>query len=111
MGGLFAVYACLQTNLFQRVASMSGSLWYDGFAEYAKEHSVYDGLTHAYFSVGKKEKFTKNMRMANVESDTIVVQKLMNDAGVQTEFVLQDGGHFDQIPQRIINGICTMLEM
>lgn len=111
MGGLFSVYACLQTDLFQRAASMSGSLWYDGFAEYANAHAGRSSLTHAYFSLGKKEKLTKNSRMAKVETDTIFVQSLLNDAGVQTKFELLEGGHFDQIPQRIAGGICKMLQM
>ena len=35
LGGLFAVYAALNTAAFQGVASVSGSMWFDGFTAYA----------------------------------------------------------------------------
>ena len=35
MAGLFAVYALYRTQVFSRVASASGSLWYPGLLEYA----------------------------------------------------------------------------
>ena len=35
LAGLFTVYALYKTDLFSRAASMSGSLWYPGFKDFA----------------------------------------------------------------------------
>ena len=36
LGGLFALYSMYRTDIFTRFASVSGSLWYPGFAEYTE---------------------------------------------------------------------------
>ena len=36
LAGLFAVYTMYKTDVFNRVASMSGSLWFYDFMEYCK---------------------------------------------------------------------------
>ena len=38
LAGLFALYAIYQTDLFSRVGSMSGSLWFPGMKEYIFSH-------------------------------------------------------------------------
>ncbi len=40
LAGLFAVYAMYRTDVFERVASMSGSLWFPDFKEYCMEHEM-----------------------------------------------------------------------
>ena len=36
LAGLFALYACTKTDRFTGCASVSGSLWFPGFAEYIR---------------------------------------------------------------------------
>ena len=38
LAGLFALYTIYQTDLFSRVGSMSGSLWFPGIKEYIFSH-------------------------------------------------------------------------
>lgn len=111
LGGLFTIYACTKTDLFDRAACMSGSLWFDGFIDYLERQPVSSKLSHAYFSLGKKEKLTKNSRMCKVESSTESTVHILKQRGIVCEFDLLSGGHFDDIPQRIANGIRKMLEM
>lgn len=40
LAGLFAVYAMYKTDAFDRVASMSGSLWFPDFKEYCMAHEI-----------------------------------------------------------------------
>ena len=62
LSGLFAVWASLSMPLFSAVGSVSGSLWYDGFLEWMKEHT--DTVTERYyFSLGDKEKDGKNNKI------------------------------------------------
>ena len=40
LAGLFAIYAMYRTDIFDRVASMSGSLWFPDFKQYCFEHKI-----------------------------------------------------------------------
>ena len=59
IAGLFAIYRLYQTTMFSRAASVSGSLWYDGFPEYCRSHSPAGNVTDVYFSLGSKERRAK----------------------------------------------------
>lgn len=45
LAGLFAVYAIYQTDMFSRVGSMSGSLWFPGIKEYVLSHMCMTNIT------------------------------------------------------------------
>ena len=40
LSGLFAVWSLVQTDIFKGVASVSGSLWFDGFVEWLAKHPM-----------------------------------------------------------------------
>lgn len=40
LSGLFAVWSLVQTDIFKGVASVSGSLWFDGFADWLAKHPL-----------------------------------------------------------------------
>ena len=60
LAGLFALYALCQCTIFDRAASMSGSLWYPHFAEYVQTHPMPNMPAHIYLSLGDAEKNTKH---------------------------------------------------
>lgn len=103
LGGLFAVYAGFRTELFTRAASMSGSLWYDGWLDYIREQPCH--LERAYFSVGAREKNTRNRRMAAVESATRETATYLAERGLETVFELNPGNHFVDVGARIARGV------
>lgn len=93
LGGLFAVYAALNTDCFDAVASVSGSLWYDGFVDYALARRCQ--ARRVYLSLGDREKHTRNARMARVEDCTRAVAQHLG-CGVE----MNPGGHFqDELPR------------
>ena len=51
LAGLFALYAIYQTDLFSRVGSMSGSLWFPGMKEYIFSHEPKRWPDCMYFSL------------------------------------------------------------
>ena len=55
LAGLFAVWTAFQTDLFSRILSASGSMWYPGWLEYAQKQELAGELAGAYFSVGAEE--------------------------------------------------------
>lgn len=105
MAGLFALYALYRTGIFQRAASVSGSLWYDGFLGFMKENRPMKLPERVYFSLGNREKLTKNQRLATVHDCTAQAEKRMQDLGVSTLFERNEGNHFADVPERIVKGI------
>ena len=110
LAGLFAAYAPYRTALFDRIASMSGSLWFDGFAEFACRPFV-RAPEYAFFSLGDREKQTRSVRMAAVEDCTRAVVERYRSCGVPTDFVMNPGGHFQAGSQRVADGIAYVLRM
>lgn len=110
LAGLFAVYALWDSPMFDRAASISGSLWYDGFLEYLIEKEPICSPKKVYFSLGDREKQIRNPRMARVEKCMKLVQNQMKQLGAETIFVHHPGGHFNDVSQRIAQGIRWVLE-
>lgn len=93
LAGLFALYACTKTDRFTGCASVSGSLWFPGFADYIKDHPV--RAQKEYLSLGDREKDTKNPVMKEVEVNTLAVRDLLN-AYTDVYFEMNPGGHFQE---------------
>jgi len=105
LGGLFAVYAVWKSTLFSRAASMSGSLWYDGFTDFLADNTPRALPDAVYLSVGERESRTRNARMAEVERCTELAAARLRSLGCKTEYNVVPGGHFDDVGIRITNGI------
>lgn len=101
LSGLFSVYAAFRTDVFTRIGSASGSLWYDGFSRFAEKTSLATGMERAYFSIGAKEKRTRNLRMASVEDNTRKMEALFRSRGVKTSFAVNPGNHFCDTDARL----------
>ena len=110
MAGLFAGYVGCRCDCFDRVASLSGSLWFDGFTEYLEKTTALHFPERMYFSLGDREKNTRNPRMAQVEEKTIYVVDFFRRHGVRTQWEQSPGGHFDRVPERIFHGIEKITE-
>ena len=110
LAGLFALWVCCQTDLFNRAASVSGSLWFPGFAEYLDENLPQDALDVAYLSLGKKEHKTPNRMMREVLTDTKRCEQILQDRGAKTLFERNPGNHFSEPVLRSARGIAWMLE-
>ena len=108
LSGLFAVWASLSMPFFSAVGSVSGSLWYDGFMEWMKEHT--DTVTEMYyFSLGDKEKDGKNKRLASVEEATLEAVDLLKSVGKEVTFEYNEGNHFGPLIGRIEKAITKLL--
>lgn len=103
LAGLFAAWAATKTERFQAIASVSGSLWFDGFREYLQYHPLL--CRAAYFSVGDKEKNTRNARMARVEENTKKAAEKAALDGCETIFTLNPGNHFTDVGKRVADGV------
>lgn len=100
LGGLFALFAACEKELFDGVMSVSGSLWYPGALEYFNEKSIGKRIGKIYMSLGDKESLTKNAEREKVGFNT---EKLAEVFGRTKEvfFEYNRGGHFTDISGRI----------
>jgi len=113
MAGMFSVYAVTKTDVFSRLMSASGSMWFPDFTEYltAWDPAVSGRLPDkAYFSLGSKERKVRNPLTSQVQAKTEEVEALFAARGAKTTFVLEPGNHFVDIGGRIARGIAWMLE-
>ena len=104
LAGLFALWSVYRTDAFDFAASLSGSLWFDGFIEFMRSHRPSDRLKLAVLSLGDREKITKNARMASVEDCTKEAAAILRSCGVRCEWEMNPGGHFQDVPERIARG-------
>lgn len=109
LAGLFAVYSVYQTELFQRAASMSGSLWFPGFMEFVFSHEMKGRPECLFFSLGDKECRTRNPYLKSVQENTEKVEEYYRQKGFDTVFQLNPGNHYKNAAQRTASGIAWLL--
>ena len=107
LAGLFSVWASIMKPLFEGVASISGSFWYDGFADWLMKQEDLK-CVRFYVSMGEKEKETKVKRFANIEEDTMKVVETLMLKGAEVTFEVTDGGHNSPVLPRIEKSVVSL---
>lgn len=110
MAGLFACYAMYHTDQFGGIASISGSLWFDGWAEYALKSAVMPLKPKIYVSLGDKEHKTKNSRMRSVRRCTEDLCRCWERQGTVI-YEENRGGHFENCSGRTARGIIKLTQL
>ena len=105
LAGLFALYCGTKTDRFDNIVSASGSMWFEGWLDYLKEHPVH--AKKVYLSLGDQEKKTKNPRMALVEENTKEVRNLIS-SNTECIFEMNPGNHFFESDKRLLKGIVAV---
>ncbi len=109
LAGLFALYSIYKTDVFSRVGSMSGSLWFPGFKEFIFSHNPERRPDFIYFSLGDKESKTRNPILCSVQQNTENIQTYYQSQGISTTFQLNAGNHYDHAAERTAAGIYWLL--
>lgn len=110
LAGLFAIYSLYRTQTFTRIASMSGSLWFEGFREYVLDHEMKGRPKHLYLSLGDRECRTGNSYLKTVLERTEEIAARYAEMGIDTHFQLNPGNHFKNVLRRIAAGIAWILD-
>ncbi len=108
LAGLFAVWAVAEGAPFGMAASVSGSLWYDGFVEYLRANAAKFAGKRVYFSVGDKEAKTRNPRLCLVQECAEQAAQILEGAGADTAFELNAGNHFVDSAKRCAKAVCCL---
>lgn len=110
LAGLFALYASYQCDAFDRVASMSGSLWFPDFKEYALRHDMHKRPSKLYLSLGDREAHTRNSVLMTVQRNTEELAEHYRSLGLNVTWKLNPGNHFKDAALRSAKGIKAILE-
>lgn len=108
MGGLFALWAAYQTGVFAGVAAVSPSVWFPGFVEYAKAHTLQAG--RVYLSLGDREEKTKNPVMAAVGDRIRELHGHFQSQGIPCCLEWNKGNHFMDPDRRTARGFAWILK-
>lgn len=109
LAGLFALYAISRTEIFSRVGSISGSLWFPGLKQYILTHEPKLRSDCIYFSLGDKESKTRNPILKSVRQDTEEIYDFYRSIGVDAVFQLNPGNHYSHGVERTAAGIAWLL--
>lgn len=109
LAGLFALYALTKSELFSRAASVSGSLWFEGWTDYLAATPLGAGK-HIYLSLGSKEAKSGNPRMRSVADCTERTLALLQSRGAAATYVRNPGGHFTDPEGRMARAIDWLLQ-
>ena len=110
LAGLFAVWAAHHTDLFTRILSASGSMWYPGWLEYARERQFAGSVQGVYLSVGEQESTSRNAVLQTVGKRTQALAVMLAERGVNVKFEFNPGNHFKNPPLRVVKGIKWLME-
>ena len=110
LAGLFALYAAYRTDVFSRVASVSGSLWFPGFTEFAQSHDFAKQPEIIYLSLGESEAKTRDKNLSSVHENTEFLADLYKSHGITTIFELNPGNHFTDTIGRTAKGVINILK-
>ena len=94
LGGLFALWASMQTDSFKAVAAASPSVWIHNWMPFARNHvSMADSI---YLSLGDQEEHVKNQAIARVGDNLRAQYELLQEqlGPERCTLLWEEGGHF-----------------
>ena len=120
LAGLTTLYALYTTQFALHYASVSGSLWFPKWIDFARQTKVrqlseQDGIK-VYLSLGRTEKDTQNALLATVDERTqetlaILREKvaMLGQKPTDVFFEYNDGGHLTDATERMVRAITHLL--
>lgn len=102
LAGLFSMWSCYKSSMLVGAVCCSGSLWYPGWKEFIDNRK---NERVVYLSLGDKEHKTKNPVMGRV----LELTQYQNELLTNSFFELNPGGHFNNVDERIMKGMCWIL--
>ncbi|MCR5250406.1 MAG: alpha/beta hydrolase [Lachnospiraceae bacterium] len=109
MAGLFALYAAHETERFDRLASVSGSLWFPGFKDHVFSHPMKKKPDKVYLSLGDREDRSGSALLRSVRENTEAIAAHYKEQGLNVTMELNPGNHFKDPGWRIAKGLACLL--
>ena len=99
LAGLFALWAAFQTDKFEGAAAASPSIWFPGFVDYMRDHSIQP--RKVYLSLGDREEKTRNPVMASVGNCIRAGYEILREKGTVCTLEWNKGNHFKDADLRM----------
>ena len=109
LAGLFALYALYKCDVFDRAASMSGSLWFPNFREFVLETPLKRVPDRIYLSLGDREARSRHTLLKTVQDNTELIAEHYKAQNIDTKFELVPGNHFRDAELRSAKGIMAIV--
>lgn len=110
MAGLYALYAPYITDIFSKSVCASGSVWYEGFVDFAENNGFVRCPDCIYLSLGDMESHTKNPVLSRTESCMDRLYHSYSQLGIPTIFEMNKGNHYKNAVLRLAKGIAWSLK-
>lgn len=112
LAGLFALWSMYQTDVFCGAAGCSASLWYPGFMEYVKSHTL-PKESRIYLSLGTKEEKARQPVLSGVGDAARELYEHYQQSGAVKTAALEwnPGNHFKDADERMDKGFSWLLKM
>lgn len=107
LAGLFTLWTSTHTNTFQKIASVSPSVWFLNFVQYMQQNQVH--ASEVYMSLGDKEANAKNKVMATVKACFDAVIQHLQKQDILLTYEYNPGNHFQDVELRMTKGIRQLL--
>ena len=105
MAGLYALYAPYITDIFSKSVCASGSVWYEGFVDFAENNRFVRCPDSIYLSLGDMESHTKNPVLSRTENCMDRLYHSYSQLGIPTIFEMNKGNHYKNAVLRLAKGI------
>ncbi|MCR5670569.1 MAG: alpha/beta hydrolase [Butyrivibrio sp.] len=109
LGGLYALYNLYTCAAFDCAASVSGSLWFPEFKQYAMEHDFAQKPCKLYLSLGDAEDRSRNQMLRTVRENTQALADHYKNMDIDVTWELNEGNHFKDATLRTAKGIAALL--
>lgn len=110
MAGLYALYAPYITDIFSKSVCASGSVWYEGFLDFAENNGFVRRPDCIYLSLGDMESRTKNPVLSQTERCMDRLYHSYSQLGIPTIFEMNKGNHYKNAVLRLAKGIVWSLK-
>lgn len=109
LGGLFALWASMQTDTFQAVTAASPSVWIHGWLPFARKHVPL--AEDIYLSLGDREEQVKNQAIARVGDNLRAHYALLQEqiGPEHCTLVWEQGNHFTDNEGRLARAFAWCL--
>lgn len=107
LAGLFALWACYQTDRFDGIAAASPSIWFPHFTDYMENHEIRTGAV--YLSLGDREERTRHPVMSQVGNAVRAGYGILKNAGVDCVLEWNQGNHFKDPDRRTAKAFAWLM--
>ena len=107
LSGLFALWSAYQTDIFDGIAAVSHSVWFQGWESYMETHPI--KTPKVYLSLGDREEKTRNKTMSAVGNNIRRQHDLLLTANILSTLEWNKGNHFADTDLRTAKGFAWLL--